>query len=429
MMLFHHIAVISLPPGTGNCLSPAVAPNCYGLGEYSLGTPVTHTKCPQLNLTTPAGLPTGVIQRKCISPTTGNVTEGSECFSVPTAVWEPKTISGIGINGYWTDFTTSADKDLYGWLDGVLPDYPPAINNASAVPPKIYIEIGQAVLCRDKTITAKSSFIAGTVACTNDPNSDGCWMQGQIVGNSYDPNTWVCQLDDKTRQIIPYTPHANIRPLCFAKSGDHAFAEAKNMKSFDPDWRAKYGDFDVTMPLEDAAKAQDGSCDCMDPTCPTCCAFCNIAIPKAGYQCPTSIGLRGEILHYDTKTSHLYTPGNVTGVYFTDATYATLNVQVDGLNVVPQWGPQPGGADFLIPRIPIGANITETSFGQYVLCPSTTGAAGTYTGGKIFNTPMQTVATDNTYHIYTCDNEAYDPTKALKCLPADMLGLCYPTTL
>ena len=40
MMLLHHIAVISLPPGTGNCLSPAVAPNCYGLGEYSLGTPV-----------------------------------------------------------------------------------------------------------------------------------------------------------------------------------------------------------------------------------------------------------------------------------------------------------------------------------------------------------------------------------------------------
>jgi len=248
-------------------------------------------------------------------------------------------------------------------------------------------------------------------------------MQGTIVGNSYDPNTWVCKLDDTGRPIIPYTPHANIRPLCFAKSGDHAFAEAKGMKGFDPNWRKVHGDFDVKMPLVH----DSGSCDCMDPDCPMCCPYCEISIPAAGYQCPNTIGLGYDILHYDTKAAtHLYTPGSVTGVYFTDTTYTALDIQVDGINVKPQWGPQPGGADYLIPRIP-KTNVTpETGFGLYALCPSSPGATN-YTGGTIFNTPMQT--TDGTYHIYTCDDAEYDPAKALKCMPADMLGICYPTTL
>jgi len=166
-------------------------------------------------------------------------------------------------------------------------------------------------------------------------------------------------------------------------------------------------------------------CDCHDSTCAMCCPYCRVAITEAGYKCPTDVGLGDDVLQYEVKTTHLYNPGTVSGVFFTDPSLAKLSIQVDGVTVVPQWGPQPGGASYLMKKIP-SQNITDTSFGRYVLCPSSAGAK-TYKGGDIFNTPMQTA--DKTYHVYSCDNEDFDPTKALKCLPSDMLDLCYPKEL
>ena len=124
--------------------------------------------------------------------------------------------------------------------------------------------------------------------------------------------------------------------------------------------------------------------------------------------------------------THLYNPGVVSGVFFTDASLAKLSIQVDGVTVVPQWGPQPGGASYLMKRIPSTGISQTSSFGRYVLCPSSPGAT-TFKGGSIFNTPLQT--SDKTYHIYSCDNQDFNSTKVLKCQPSDMLDLCYPKGL
>jgi hypothetical protein len=222
----------------------------------------------------------------------------------------------------------------------------------------------------------------------------------------------VCELDDSTREIIPHTTQDDIRPLCFAKVGDYEHAEAMGMKGHDLNWRAKFG-------------ASPNACDCHDPKCPTCCPYCRIAVTEAGYKCPTDVGLGDDVLQYDVTTTHLYTPASVDGIFFTDPSLSKLSVQVNGVTVAPQWGPQPGGASYLMKRLP-ASGIDNNAFGRYVLCPSAPGAK-TYAGGEIFNTPLQTA--DKTFQVYTCDIENLNATKELKCQPSDLLELCYPKSL
>lgn len=413
------LVVFTVAEDKDDCKSPKTGSYCYGLGEYTVGTEVYDVKCPQLNLTDTNNVPNKVVSRHCMKG--GKVAEGKDCFAVTTAVWDPLEITGIGLEGYWTNFQSSKDKELYGWVDGVLPAK--TINNS-------IVQIGMEVLCRDPKITGVNSFPNGTAPCnaSNTENQKhGCWMEGQIVNPSINEQ-WVCKLTDLSREILPFVSHANIIPLCFAKSRDYNLGRRLNITK----------ESKTAMASVHSVFGNDGgddNCDCTSDACATCCPWCSIAIEPSGFQCPNSVTLAMKVLHYDISkgSDHLYHKGQVTGMYFTDPKMDVLHYQVDYKEVQPTWGPQPGTSDYIIPYINANDIDPVTSFGKLVLCPhNCTDPTGStceeYEAGTIYNTPMQTKAKDGQYHLYGCENQDFNLPPKL-CQPNQMLTLCWPKML
>ena len=130
-----------------------------GTGEYNPCQAVYRTKCPQLNLTTEdvngVAQDTQVIVRDMNPLTPGKPYN----FSDPLSTWSIRTITGVGLDGYYWDYgcentaiaspsvssyagclllcgltlallflslSTTGGKQAYGWLPGVVPatEYP-----------------------------------------------------------------------------------------------------------------------------------------------------------------------------------------------------------------------------------------------------------------------------------------------------------------
>ena len=214
-------------------------------------------------------------------------------------------------------------------------------------PPPSDLSDGTEVLCRHSEITGLDTLDPKLKkVCEQDPDAKekGCWMEGMIVGKAPGDSV-VCKLNDKSRALMPFTPYANIRPLCFAKAADP-----------------------VT-----GATCKPGS-----EGCPTCAPYCEVDIDSPGKYCPQQALLGMDLLKYhtDKEVDNLYHPGQVTGMYFknkADLEQAKeLEYQID-YEPAPShnWGPQPGGKQFILPSMKFGADgipaISNQSYGWEVV--------------------------------------------------------------
>jgi hypothetical protein len=323
------------------------------------------------------------------------------------APWLSQDITGIGTEGYYTTFGTTANTGLgaYGWVSGYIPNlHPMAINGE---PPVV---IGMEVLCRDSKLTC------------------GAFYEGKIVDASLN-GKWVCKLNRLDIQILPFVQSIDIRPLCFAKESDYEMAEKHWDVHPHPNWREE-------RRLQDLNDAADVPCT----------AFCAIKINQNG-NCPDFACLKQPILSRDKSTNSYFIDGEISGIFLTDPlpnppgpstgwpwAYAINQEAYEGK---AQWGPMPGAAQQYI--VPKSVAPATTSYGQMVICedpgkgvPDCT-ATTCYALGTIFNVPGGNIPTDDgQFHQYTCDAQGtMDKSGRISCGKdtSNMWEICYPSPL
>jgi len=392
------------------------SPWCFGPGYYNPCQEVINTKCPQLNIT---------------NATLGNRTKDDSQyvlfrdgdFSDKTAVWYQSTVTGIGLTGYYYNYTAINDGGKYGWIQGSIPDHAYDDDTCCAKKDASGACLEATGTC-PITVGMEILFFCTQSECGPYFNH---WLQGNVVDPGLDALTFVVKPSNDALPLMAFTKLNNIRPLCFASAADYE-AAATSTQYF-----PKKNHKQLTSFVEAGGLKQS-----------SCGAFCQITIPSAGYNCPTSVSLNMSVVYSPTNDAtkrdyNTFLPGNINAIFKPDKTQPdklTFNVeykQCFGPNNCSSayansgmFGPSLSDptSPFLLPSVTSTA--TPKSFGQYVLAYSAAKSGAmfqtVFEGCILKNTPMQ--SSDKSYHCYTCQ----DKQPVIVPDPSSMRDTCWPSS-